>query len=305
MKQNQRGVPMVSLVITIIIIIILAAVAFNVLRKDERNSIVSVAKVGDYVNYSANGVTSWRVFDIRDVEVLIIPESGSVGTLELSGAKGYATAVAEIEKKCDDYINSSLGITASNVRSMTVEDINRVAGKTPTLTGTKYAYFLNSDSTYSSATVESGYTKAKASTGSFYPPRFYTWDNVGNPATETDENGYTYAYPTEGKPVYVTPDYYYYNTSSCNHVSNSSITVGSLLGSSYGWLASPCVAADSTYANFNVRGASSSGVGARLLVNSGGNTFSCLYGVRPIVSLGSGLQATGEGTSGSPFELSK
>ena len=271
------------------------------------NSIVSVAKVGDYVNYSANGVTSWRVFDIRNGEVLITPASGPVGTLQLSGAKGYDTAVTEIEKKCDDYINSSLGITASNVRSMTVEDINRVAGYTPAASTTKYAYFLNSDSTYSSATVESGYTKAKHQSSLYNgwtTPRFYTWDNVGNPATDYDENGIQYAYPTEGNPVYVTKTYYNYNPSSYNHVSNSSITVGSLLGSRYGWLASPCVTAYSAGADFYVRRACASVVNTDYLVFSDGYTYSPSYGVRPLVSLGSGLQAT-RADDNSPWVLSR
>ena len=260
------------------------------------DSIVSKVKVGDYVNYSANGVTSWRVFDIVDNEVLITPASGSVGSLRLSNVEGYINAVSKIESACDAYTNSTLGITANDVRSMTAEDINNATGYNTPTSSVRYAYYLNGDTTYSSGTLTyngNNYTKTKH-TSSLYngytTPRFYTYDYAQNVAI--DENGYRYAYPTNGKPVYVTGEYYDYNPSSYSHVKNSSVTVGSLLGSNYGWLASSCVYADSSDATFRVRYAYSDRIYADYLAYSAGNTNNISYGVRPIVSLGTDIKVT-------------
>ena len=78
--------------------------------------------------------------------------------------------------------------------------------------------------------------------------------------------------------------YYDYSPSSSNS------TVVGILGSSYGWLASQCVNLYSSFADFYVRNAGSSGVYAYGLCSSGGDESSLSRGVRPLVSLGSMLQ---------------
>ena len=276
-------------------------------------SITEVAKVGDYVRYEANGVTNWRVFDIQNGEVIITPEFGGVGSLTLSGADDYANAVDILDKECQKYTNSALGITANDIRSMTVEDINRVTGYIPETTSTRNAYYLNGDDAYTAGTIANvsngkTYNKKQHYSGLYNgwtEPRFYTWDANPNTSVSGDENGNQYAYPTEGNPVYVTHDYYWYDPSEYTHKKNSSVNVGSLLGLNWGWLASPCVDAYERYAIFYVRNAYSDGVNASYMVGSDGDSDSGAGGVRPLVFLGSGLQATGAGVSGSPWVLSK
>lgn len=78
---------------------------------------------------------------------------------------------------------------------------------------------------------------------------------------------------------------YWYNPKDYNEL------VAEILGNTYGWLASPCVDLYSSNARFYVRSANSSNVRARYLYYSDGSTNSYSGGVRPIVSLCSGLFA--------------
>ena len=80
-------------------------------------------------------------------------------------------------------------------------------------------------------------------------------------------------------------NYYCYRPKDYNEL------VAKILGNTYGWLASPCVYLGSSYVDFCVRIAYSSDVGACSMCNWNGITYSCSYGVRPLVSLSSGLFA--------------
>ena len=266
-------------------------------------TIADKVKVGDYVEYipdtaeyttdtNNTGYTSaqtlntetkdWRVLYVNsETGEVLLTTNGIVndGTY-LQGTKGYFRGPTELNNICKAlYSNSSLGITA---RSMTIEDLNKACNYTPS-EPTRYAHYPNGKTfPGGNITIEYNgktYTK-KAHGGS--TANFYTSDGGG--VEKTDGDGFTYRIPEANNPVYVTLTYYYYTPSSKNS------TVGSILGSSYGWLASPCVDLYSTRAYFNVRGASSSSVNAYFLYNSSGSADSLSYGVRPLVSLGSMLQ---------------
>ena len=178
------------------------------------------------------------------------------------------------------YSKSNLGITA---RSMTVEDLNKACNYTPSEPTTRYAYYpIGTTFAEGDTTIEYNdkiYTKTAHPSST---AKFYTSDGGG--IEKTDSDGFTYREPEAGNPVYITQTYYSYTPSSKNS------TVGSILGSSYGWLASPCVDLNSSGAYCNVRYAISSYVGAAGLYNSYGITISNGGGVRPLVSLGSMLQ---------------
>ena len=274
-------------------------------------TIADKVKVGDYVEYipdtaeyttntNNTGYTSAQTFKTQSKDWRVLyknTETGEVllttngivndGTGEknekmcLVGTKGYFRGQTELNNICKAlYSNSSLGITA---RSMTVEDLNKACNYTPSEPTTRYAYYP-SGTTFAEGdtTIEYNdkiYTKTAHASST---AKFYTSDS--GEIEKTDSDGFTYREPEAGNPVYITQTYYSYTPSSKNS------TVGSILGSSYGWLASPCVYLHSSYAYFNVRNANGSRVYADSLYYSDGLTSSGSYGVRPLVSLGSMLQ---------------
>ena len=158
---------------------------------------------------------------------------------------------------------------------MTVDDLNKACNYTPDITA-RYAYYPSGTSV--SRTIEyngNSYTKI-AHNGT--TAKFYVNDGGG---VEKKDGEFTYRVPQADNPVYVTGTYYYYTPDS---------TIGDILGSSCGWLASPCVNANSTGARFNVHNAKNSLVSASNLLNSSGSAYSYSNRIRPIVSLNSTIK---------------
>ena len=269
-------------------------------------TIADKVKVGDYVEYipdtaeyttdtNNTGYTSAQTLntEMKDWRVLYVnSETGEVllttnGTLNgeeiyLQGIKGYFRGPTELNNICKAlYSNSSLGITA---RSMTVEDLNKACNYTPSEPTTRYAYYPKGTTfAEGDTTIEyNGKTYTKKAHDGSSTARFYTSDGGG--IEKTDSDLFTYREPEADNPVYVTQTYYTYTPISRNS------TVGSILGSSSDWLASPCVDIYSSYASFSVRFASRSYNEMRSLYNSYDFTYNYSFGVRPLVSLGSMLQ---------------
>ena len=280
-------------------------------------TIADKVKVGDFVEYipdtaeyttdtNNTGYTSaqtfktqtkdWRVvYKNTETGEVLLTTNGSVNDgngekndkMYLSGTKGYLRGPTELNNICKAlYSNSSLEITA---RSMTIEDLNKACNYTPS-EPIRYAYYPNGTTfAEGDTTIEyNGKTYTKTAHG-YSTANFYTSDGGG--IEKTDSDGFTYRTPEADNPVYVTNTYYYYTPSS------KSSTVGSILGSSYGWLASPRVGLGSFSAGFIVCFASSSSVDACGLYVSGDDTDSCGEGVIPLVSLGSMLQIDSSDTS--------
>ena len=274
--------------------------------------LADLLEVGDYVEYipdtaeyttdtNNTGYTSaqtlntetkdWRVLYVNsETGEVLLTTNGIVndGTY-LQGTKGYFRGPTELNNICKAlYSNSSLGITA---RSMTVEDLNKACNYTPS-EPTRYAYYPRGTTFEEGETTIEYNGKTYTKTAHYSSTaKFYTSDGGG--VEKTDGDGFTYRIPEANNPVYVTLTYYYYTPSSKNS------TVGSILGSSYGWLASPCIYHNSTFAVFSVRRvrSSSSGVSAGSLYESRGSTNSSSCGVRPLVSLGSMLQIDSSDTA--------
>ena len=269
-------------------------------------TIADKVKIGDYVEYipdtaeyttdtNNTGYTSAQTLntEMKDWRVLYVnSETGEVllttnGTLNgeeiyLQGIKGYFRGPKELDNICKAlYSNSSLGITA---RSMTVEDLNKACNYTPSEPTTRYAYYPKGTTfAEGDTTIEyNGKTYTKKAHDGSSTARFYTSDGGG--IEKTDSDLFTYREPEADNPVYVTQTYYTYTPISRNS------TVGSILGSSSDWLASPCVDIYSSYASFSVRFASRSYNEMRSLYNSYDFTYNYSFGVRPLVSLGSMLQ---------------
>ena len=241
-----------------------------------QEEILAKIKVGDYVNYSpatktittdkiktgyidsqtltTTANTQWRIFSIDEAtgEVLITTQ-GPTNTdtkVYLSGPTGYLHGAEELNRICKE-LYSSGDLTA---RSMTVEDLDKAVGYDPT--------------TYSSYGDEYEYTSGT----------FYTYEENGK--TVTSE---TPKVASNSNKVKVKETTYNYNPSSKN------ATVGNILGSSYGWLASPYVGANSSHAYFFLRIAGSGNVYAAYMYSSFGYTDSTSSGLYPVVSLSANL----------------
>ena len=274
-------------------------------------TIADKVKVGDYVEYipdtaeyttdtNNTGRTStqtlntetkdWRVLYVNsETGEVLLTTNGIVNSgTYLRGTKGYFRGPTELNNICKAlYSNSSLGITA---RSMTIEDLNKACNYTPSEPTTRYAYypkgtrFAKGDTTIK----YNGKTYTKTAHGNS-TAKFYTSDGGG--VEKTDGDGFTYRTPEADNPVYATETYYYYNPRSKNS------TVGSVLGNSGGWLASPCVNLGSFYAYSCVRLAGSRLVGEYFLYGSYVSSLSLSFGVRPLVSLGSMFQIDSSDTA--------
>lgn len=79
-------------------------------------------------------INRWKVLDIDSSNnVKLIPAYLTSAKLTLHGAQGYNNAVYLLNEACKTlYTNDSLGITASNVRSIRIEDVEEAAGETAT-----------------------------------------------------------------------------------------------------------------------------------------------------------------------------
>ena len=230
--------------------------------------------VGDYVNYiptsktittdtsktgyntvetlTTQANTQWRVLSIdKTTGEILLTTQGATNTdtnVTLNRAMGYVHGAEELNRICKE-LYSSGSLTA---RSMTIEDINEAVGYDPT--------------TYSDYGKEYTYTSGT----------FYTYEENGK--TVTSE---TPKVASSSNPVTVKKTYYNYTPSDKNS------TVADILGSSYGWLASPCVYANSSSVYFGLRYAGSSNVGGYGLYHSHGDVTTPSIGVRPVISLSS------------------
>ena len=274
-------------------------------------TIADKVKVGDYVEYipdtaeyttdtNNTGYTSaqtlntetkdWRVLYVNsETGEVLLTTNGIVNSgTYLRGTKGYFRGPTELNNICKAlYSNSSLGITA---RSMTIEDLHKACNYTPSEPTTRYAYYPKGTRfAKGDTTIEyNGKTYTKTAHGNS-TAKFYTSDGGG--VEKTDGDGFTYRTPEADNPVYATETYYYYNPRSKNS------KVGSVLGNSGGWLASPCVNLGSFYAYSCVRLAGSRLVGEYFLYGSHVSSVSLSFGVRPLVSLGSMFQIDSSDTA--------
>ena len=88
---------------------------------------------------SASSATDWIVLDVNQTtgEVLIMPTTVSNTTLTLSGIDGYNNALTALQAVADIYLNPAQG---ASVRSLTVEDVNKVENQMPNGTVAEYTW---------------------------------------------------------------------------------------------------------------------------------------------------------------------
>ena len=265
--------------------------------------ISSFLEVGDYVEYNADadniyvidpdktGTTqnalefkpetcSWRVWKKNSDGSIIIMPTAPVNKLFLNGVKGFTNSIEILEGVCDLYTNKALGVTANDIRSLKVEDLEdtRVS---PNLVALKNDYQKNHASYPQYGQTHTTYYGDKYTSGNYYTAT----DGVTirkNPNVASNEN------PVDLKQTfYMTFDVTW---NKLNEDKFASETYGTLLSANHGWLASACTGVFRDYAAFGLRGALSNGVGAYLLCRSDIYEANLGYGVRPLVTLNSSLQ---------------
>ena len=221
----------------------------------------SGATLGGTIN--ASSATNWVVLDVTDDgDVLIIPRNYSNVQLTLSGMNGYNNAIEALDEVASIYLNPA---QASSARSITVEDVNNVAGYTPEGSGYSYSWNSRYGMDGNLNIVDYG-TRTETGTSGIEE----TVDNIA------------------GRDYRSTPETAYYDYFLSNNITQY-FTAG------YCWLASRCVNLDSSYCGFNVRnlyGGGSVGSNGDLFDvsdngNSHGRSYSC--SVLPVVTLKSSV----------------
>ena len=238
--------------------------------------------------FTSNDNIKWRVLSKENNEVVLISEkplqTDDNKNFYLKGAIGYLYAEEELNKICSIYgygvgANTSKtfsyevgdvveevekrAYTGSGARSITVEDINKIIGYTPsepTTPCTKSIY-------YPTRTTETGYSTSKASRTDKYT--YYSY--VGSEKIATTSNEYRMLFR--------------------NGVDTDNIAY---------WLASCCVYSGSNLSYFYVHSLRSGDVGCAYVGEGRSDLFNELsdcYGVCPIVYLKSNIQTSGKDSS--------
>ena len=246
--------------------------------------------------FTSNDNIKWRVLSKENNEVVLISEkplqTDDNKNFYLKGAIGYLYAEEELNKICSIYghgvgANTSktfsyeVGdvvegvekrtLTGSGARSITVEDVNKICGVTPSAE-------LND----TSRDYGKEYTKSM-----YYPTRTKETGKSGSAASRTYKNT-LYLYTGSDKILATSNEY---KMLFRNRADTGNITY---------WLASRCVSSDSISSSFLVRFV---GYGNVAYIGVGSGTsyiFNDHYnfgGVRPIVYLKSDIQTSGKDSS--------
>ena len=261
-------------------------------------SLLSQIKVGDYINYETfltektylaakeetgynqdltlrtTTSTKWKVFyiDTENGQLLITP-SQAVSTspnLGLSGELGYVNGPRIVNEACETLYSTRIGAA----RGMTIEDIDVATG---------YDIAKYSNPTVSTGTIGGTITFIKDN-------YFISGGGVTGGTINGTVGDRYYLAASEAAPVTASQTYYAYNPSNGSVVTNPE--AGKELGSNWGWLASSCVGMDRTGANFRMRIASNTNVGADFMAFSSGTSRNKIAGIRPVATLGGGIRLT-------------
>ena len=282
---------------------------------DETGLVAGKVHVGDYVSYSPDATGSylvdgskstsspgngtadhthtreslqWRVLDVKGDQVRLISATPTSDTITLQGANGYNNAVKLIDETCAIY-----GGTKGTAQGLKIEDIEEH-------TLYDYTTYTNYGSTYTPSNknyplifAQENKQLGNGATGHLGLSQQDTWYNSTTTAG-TLNTTYTYWYKSysSGSASTEWEDSMYYTLFINN-------------GSNYPtyWMSSRCVLAGSAIATFIVRRVSGGYVDACNLYISSGGAISSAYGVRPVVTLNSGIQITGgDGTTGWTIE---
>lgn len=279
-------------------------------------------KVGDIVNYdegtgysttvtaSKSGYTDvqtyttenlgWRVLGINSKgEIELISDNPTSTSLYLAGEQGYLNAEDILNNMCNELYGK--GEYATGARSLNIEDINKLGNYDPTTYdgyGDIWTYrfptngkYLQYKITKADGTLVKDWTDITHSS-------YQTFRVPGEVETISADNR-----NDTGRSLVNT--YYNYNisdkvkqTTSDGKKMSDIITNGTKSSTVYHWLASRCVRCVPFGAPFNVRHVVNGRVDYGTQYHSSGSSVSNYSSVRPVVSLESDIQLSGNSTDG-------
>ena len=256
-------------------------------------------------------ISKWKVLDIKNGKVTLVPEAATSGTVYLGQAQGYNNGVKLLNDACSNlYGNASKGIEA---RSINIEDIENYMTD-DAKNGTNGAYkYNNGNATYNTQT-STPYTSSKKY------PTIYAKENLSvinrtpknnglGMSEQTSLVGRTDESATDGKleaSTSIQPyQTYWYKDSSfmktAFKTANNGKNYYDLLmpngTRTYYWLASRCVDTDSYSCNFLVRNVYSGVVNVYDMYHSDDDTYNDSRELFPVVTLSSEL-LSGNATDG-------
>lgn len=321
MMKNKKIVLIIFVIVLILIFMVVGLKIKNVKTEDLSNNKTedltnnqlgeeqnvklgdfSKIQVGDYVEYEPDFEVNseWRVWSKKDNEIVIMPtqplgdlrlgfkkqQDGDDEEKMLNALHDYNMAVEQIEAKCDKYTSSNLGITEEDVRSLTIEDVEKP--EISELATRKYTDNLDPvmAAIYSKEELKKHFVdvdELKTYTeGKYFAARY-------NEETQKNEILSEFVEATEANPITVKQDNYSIYTPGWKPLSNSTGTYGDLIGQELGWLASPIVNCFPSTACFSIFcvGSYDVIVADHSLFDSNGseNGSSREMGVRPLVTI--------------------
>ena len=242
---------------------------------------------------------TWKVLDVKDGKIRLISTVPTTSKIGLYGENGYNNAVYLIDKACDKLYSVDGVGKAQNLK---IEDIEEK------LSNTGKAKRDN----YNNSNVDTGkYGGTKEYTSNLQYPKIYpseigckavaTADNTGNTLGLSEQTSPVTGKSTATNRLKVTQTYWYKSMATSDFTDskyyNLFINNGTSNYASY-WLSSRCVYCGTSIADFDVRCVYNGRVGGYDVFGSSGYTNGITYAFRPVVSLESNIQLSGDSTNG-------
>ncbi len=278
----------------------------NAVDGDKKSSLIS-----DLGTYSGNTDSSkntdssvvrdsltWKVLDVKDGKIRLISTVPTTSQIRIYGENGYNNAVYLIDKACDT-LYSIEGV--GKAQNLKIQDIEEKINTTQF----DYTQFANSN-------VDTGkYGGTKEYTSTLQYPNIYaseigckaiaSADNTGNTLGLSQQTSPVTGSSTASSRLKATLTAWYKSMATSDFTDskyyNLFINNGTSNYASY-WLSSRCVDCYSGYAYFSVRFVNDGDVYRYGMFYSSGNTGGYACAFRPVVSLESNIQLSGDSTNG-------
>ena len=255
-------------------------------------------------------ISEWKVLDIANGKVTLVPTAPTTGRVYLGQAQGYNNGVKLLNDACSSlYGNETKGITA---RSMNIDDIEKYMTEEALTSAHEYT----NGAKYGEQ-VPNAYTTANSKYPVMYAKENLSFINEGpekkdglgmseqtEEFIEKTENGATDGRISTATSIRPYQTYWYKSNSDMQTAFKTAINGTNYYNlimpkgsSTTYWLASRCVNTFSSYCNFNMRGVSSGSVDANGMYGSSDNAYSGSLALFPAVSLSSEL-INGDATTG-------
>ena len=241
---------------------------------------------------------TWKVLDVKDGKIRLISTVPTTSKIRIYGENGYNNAVYLLDKACDTLYSIDGVGKAQNLKIEDIEEKLSNTGK-------------NKRDNYANSNVDTGkYGGTKEYTSNLQYPNIYqsevgckavaTADNTGNTRGLSEQSTPVTGKSTATSKLKVTQTYWGDSMASTDFTDSKYYTLFINNGSNLAtyWLSSRCVNCNSSIASFRVRFVAYGRVNFYNVFDSGGYAGGNTYAFRPVVSLESNIQLSGDSTNG-------